>query len=368
MFSLSDYVLPAPATNKRFWYPAPDIHVWTPSIILKLLRNFGHVISNIYYSVHSESWDKFTPHTENYMAEYCSKTLTQLELYRRPQFLFDAPHTQFGNVKSLILHITSPPIIHEIQFIFPNMQYLSLNLFENHSTLDITIGFPSLKNLEIRMHVKFDPKANEIVKLVQLSPQLEKLLLWDLLPLNFEFIQCIRDCLPKLKYFYLRFGKCTDNVETFHLENTVDFSINSYRELKYIPFTFGKLERFHIQCKMTPCIAEFIAKNKHLKKLHLEGNIYDSEYSLLDLRLSNIEDLTINVYLIHFITSDTILRFLRECRSLKRFTLIISRDYSHLEFERYFSDAVKSKISKQTTIKPYGQWSFNTIGHITFTP
>lgn len=54
-------------------------------------------------------------------------------------------------------------------------------------------------------------------------------------------MQCVRDCLLKLEFFSVHLKTLPGNVETFHLENGLDFYFITDCDLKYIPF-----ERYHV--------------------------------------------------------------------------------------------------------------------------
>lgn len=57
-----------------------------------------------------------------------------------------------------------------------------------------------------------------------------------------------------------------------------------------------------------------------------------------------MEELTFDGFPVSHLSADTVLRILRECRSLKKLTLVFENDTL---FPTRINDAVKTKISKQ---------------------
>lgn len=331
--------------------------------MLKLLRNFGHVISHIHLNIIAPP--EFGPpfdhalevHIENYVAEYCSKSLRRFTFGDPPKFLFTENQTPFINVESIIFH--GYIRLHEVQFntIFPNLKHIELNVSHLFWKGFVDIAMPSLKNVFIDARASnrnrvLGLQENDIKKLLKLNPQIEDL---DLRIVGFSdvILQGFNENLPNLKRF--SFGTSSNyNVQRYHLDSVIDFTMHPFFKTLNIPFTFSKLERFEYFCKgirtIESCVFDFLAENKHLKSITLHGvSGRISELFHLDLVLTSIEELSIGIFPHTDFPSDLILNLFSESQSLRKLTLMVYES----TFES-LNDSVKSKIVKQE--RAYGEF------------
>lgn len=264
---------------------------------------------------------------KEYFVEYGPDSFIQMSLAHVTD-IFENVKKPFKNVKSI--HMEHCYFGREISFnrIFPNLQslrlgdnsYLCLSAFQIH--------FTSLVELAIHYCEEIDEATFE--KIFKLNPQLEKLELfypWN--DCTFKFISCIKECCPNLQYFGLGGLLPVDFkyvTESFHFDQVVKFAQKN--TLKFdIPFTFRKLK--HLTVRMSydrsisnEDISNFLNENEQLTTLELEvWNFVDlSHFFRNKILLSNIEELTIGILKID-IPSDSLIHFLTQNRSLKRFSL-----------------------------------------------
>lgn len=69
-------------------------------LLLKLLRNFGHLIRNLGIHVRTLN-DKLCIEIENYLVKYCSNSLQRLILVSKSKLLFENLQKPFQNIKQL---------------------------------------------------------------------------------------------------------------------------------------------------------------------------------------------------------------------------------------------------------------------------
>lgn len=337
-------------------YNPPDICAWKTLRTLKILRNFGNLISHIDLTpIDFRKWyPKWYPiYIENYIAEYCSKTLTKLSLSTLPNLLFKPISVPFTNLEMIYLGSNSRYLA--LKQSFPNLQGISLYLTQTNTPLEVNQHKAfDLKYLEVyvsdsQSQSETHLRENYILELLRSHPNLINLKMRHYMSYsNMLFVQFAHDNLLKLETLYLIIPKLPNNNETFHFENVVDFTIRtSFENLKHIPFTFGKLKRFsfNLNQRFEPCILDFISKNKHLKILYV-AKFVGCDYFYHELvSKTNIEELTIETREVYWLHSDKFIKFLRENQSLRKLTLNLELGHS-----RYLRDEIKAKITKKTKL------------------
>lgn len=335
--------------------------MWDPVKILKLLRNFGHVISHIFLNIEKDCHDyNFRPalviHIESYVAKYCSKSLRRFLLVEPPRFLFKENQTPFINVESI--NFSYYRRLCEVPFstIFPSLQHIELDI--SHSIwYDIVIAIPSMKKLSIdvtksRENRALELEENGIKELLKLNPQIEDLELIIHSKFTDVLFQGFNENLPKLQRFSLAMRA---NFQRYHSDSVIDFKMRPLSKFINIPCTFSKLERFEYDyyCDnaietIESCIFDFIAENKYLKSITLTSVRSEiSKLFQLDSVLKNIEELNVEIFYSDFppLSSDLILNLFSQSQSLKKLTLTA---YENV-FEN-LNDLVKSKIIKQEKV------------------
>lgn len=359
--------------------------MWVPVKALKLLTNFGHVVSHISLSLEStyESGFQhysFRPaliiiHIESYVARYCSKSLRRFTFDEPPRFLFKENQNSFINVERIDFFNYSPLCDVPFSKIFPNLKHIDLHIYRTVWDRSIHIAIPSVKNLHIdatlgRQNKDLNLAKNDINELLKLNPQIEdlKLKLSD----GFEFFfQDFNENMPMLQRFSLRMISYSID-QRYHSDSVIDFHMNSIYKLTNIPFTFSKLERFECNCwhddTIPSCIFDFIAENKHLKSITLDGvrhgiNTAINKLFQLVSVLTYIEELNIKIWPEREIErgtfdsppfpSDLILNLFSQSQCLKRLTLS-----SFLKIFENLDESVKSKIVKQ---EDNGSWLTITL-------
>lgn len=98
-------------------------------LLLKLLRNFGHLIRNLGISFRTLN-DKLCIEIENYLVKYCSNSLQRLILVSKSKLLFENLQKPFKNITALEIILVIDQNEDNIRFInesnFPNLQRIYL--------------------------------------------------------------------------------------------------------------------------------------------------------------------------------------------------------------------------------------------------
>lgn len=325
--------------------------------LMKLLRYFGHLISDIFLN-YDENIPTLTYtfryDIEQYVAKYCSETLTHLKLVARPKILFDDGAVRFTKVKTMKICEGYSLTLNSVPFAecFPNLYGLAWN---THSDIKlwpetITACLPSLRSLNISKYEcggRSRCPCDAIMKFWQLNPQLTKL------ELNHDPDKCctrilprIRDLLPNLKILKLTTSSlysCCRHDE-IHLENVVDLRLHLLRGCSIIPFQFTKLESFCVTyyCKQgQTAVSTFIERNEHLKSLHMSYCRNTSDLTkMIPILTDRIENLTITDYAVP--SSEFLYQLLTNIRSMRTLSLV-TRNYD----PSLLSDLIRSKICEQ---------------------
>ncbi|XP_055308566.1 uncharacterized protein LOC129572595 isoform X2 [Sitodiplosis mosellana] len=345
---------------------APDILVWNHVKALKILRNFGHVVSDILLHIESTNNHCFHPtlliHIESYVAKYCSKSLRRFRFVKFPRFLFKENQNSFINVERIDFSYCLPLCNIPFSTIFPNLKYIQCFFLPLRLHGSIPVSIPSVKKLSIYAILggpdrDLNLEKNCIDDLLKLNPQIEDLelaLYNEFKEVNF---QNFRENLPMLKRFILQMY-FNDIDQCYHFDSVVDFEMRSMSYIETgptnIPFTFSKLEHFKYDCcfdkTIASCIFDFLTKNKHLKSITLDGvrdenNTAIKKLFQLESVLTNIEELSIRIVgekMTSDLLSEHILNLFSKSQSLKKLNLTCYRTILD-----NLNDSVKLKIVKQ---------------------
>lgn len=103
-----------------------DLFIGTFQIILRFLRNFGHLITKLKFIGNSSfsSDEKFA--ISEYIEKYCSQTLADIHLIESNSYLTNDAKRTFPNVLKVTISSFSQLNISQIHRIFPNMLELAL--------------------------------------------------------------------------------------------------------------------------------------------------------------------------------------------------------------------------------------------------
>lgn len=345
--------------------------MWVPVKALKLLRNFGHVVSYIYLHLDSHYYSqyhsafqhyRFRPalenHIESYVAKYCSMSLRRFQFNEPPRLLFEENQNSFINVERIDFSNYSPLCDVPFSKFFPNLKHIQLYIYRTVWDRSILIAIPSMRSLYIyatfiSRNRDSNLEENDINELLKLNPQIEELEInlgdgfKDVIFQNFNVN------LPMLRKFSLR--SHPNNIDQrYHSDSVIDFVLKPSKKLTNISFTFNKLERF--KCSffndetIASCVFNFIEENKHLKSITLDGLFRGINTSIkklfqLDSVLTNIEELSIEFWdksMESVLLSEHILNLFSESQSVKKLTLT-----SYRKTLENLNDSVKSKIVKQ---------------------
>lgn len=305
----------------------------------KLLRNFGHTFSSLHFSffdidcIHTVYFRKF----ELYLVKYCwqslkhllftGRTLRLLDL-KRPfiniesiiaihcKFEDDLPFSiHFPNLKSLtLLNNQYEKRFPKIGFYFPLLTHISYTFSE--------YGYESLPN-QYQIH-----ENTQIIKLLQLNPQLEHLVLGKV---HYGgFLKGVLENLPKLRNLKILKGDSvllrnlqdtffSESVEYFHLQNECS-------PISHIPFNFPRLKSLVMKIEphiIDTTVFDFIAKHKQINSIYFDCLCGSNPEHLQFVNIpSTVEELTISyIYDLRGDMFYEFFHFLKAKCNLKKFSL-----------------------------------------------
>lgn len=288
---------------------------------LKIVRNFGHIISNLIIEYCSS--DTRAAKILFYVIKYCSKSLHTLMIrrYNSPlQSILKSNENPFTNLKKLYIRQCYHGESNLWKFdgvVFPNLQTLKFNL-NNMRSVDfispkMVYHIKSLKSFSFDdTYAQYNDKRiyTDIVDMIKLNTHLEKFeiaLLEQFDEQSFEALMRHLECLPNLRRLNLIFSgpESVFNVHgSYHFDNVVDFGLFNTPStfITKIPFTFNQLKRFTITTANITFsehlnhshIWDFLANNKHLTSIFLHGKVNGSFITNYEHFFSNVEELYIN--------------------------------------------------------------------------
>lgn len=297
---------------------------------------------------------------EQYLTQYCWQSLNFLSLSCHPtRALFNGTiKNPFANVYSLKME-SCCFFRSKVQFneYFPRLRFFQLdsNCYE---TRTVMIGNdPTLRALAVLK--EFDQA--EIVEMLKLNPQIQKLLLCS--NYSARLIRQLDEYLVLLECLCLRdlpseFAQMHD-FQPIHLDNVTEFAISTGQavvgagRLEKLPFTFRRLTHLSIvgPLHLTDNWFDFfgtIGDCKSIGLFDVSGNIT----KLFDLRnvQHGVECLNINWN--GEVSSDCVTEFLALNRSLKRFTLKICQPNTR-HFVKTIEPESKRKIFKLVSAQKF---------------
>lgn len=240
--------------------------------VLRILRNFGHVLNNIYIHIHFDAFKHYKydasnncefDKIESYLARYCAESLRYLSLC--------------GKKAKLLLRDVHQPLT--------NVTHLKIFL----------VG---------QQHL--------------------------------DILKCIwKDRLPQLKHLFIHNASICygyskpvhfDNMETFTMDNNV------VGMMQIFPFFFKRLKLLEFVCgiHINRDFCEFVRYMKHLTSIKIwcvteeKPGCFRKMLESPDL-VSTLEQILIRVY--HNMLPGDILNFLERSHKLKTFTIICEKSY-----------------------------------------
>lgn len=302
---------------------------------LKILRNFGHTISNLLIEFFPP--DIRMTKIPFYVIKHCSKSLQTLMIRNyvwHLQSIFKSIENPFTNLKKLLVQECR----HESNLwkfdgvVFPNLQTLKFNLNRMESVDFISpkmvYHIKSLKSFSFDdTMAQYNDKRiyTDIVDMIKLNTQLERFeiaLLEQFDEQSFQSLMRHLECLPNLRRLNLIFSgpESVFNVlGSYHFHNVVDFGLFNLPSTfaTKIPFTFNQLKRFTITNANKTFsehlhhahIWDFMVNNKHLTSIFLHGKVNGSFITNYEHVFSNVEELYIHKC--QNIPIDTVLDFFK---------------------------------------------------------
>lgn len=328
--------------SHRYFANGKGISTMRELCIFKILRNFGHLISNL--NLYMILYRKYKDKIECYVNKYCSKSVQTLRIYScgSPHNILKTDLNSFPNLKKLnIKYCHYEPNLWKFEHTaFPNLQTLKLNLNWMDSIDSPKIEFqtfPALKSFSFdgTMGHYYDMRNyTDVIEMIKLNTQLEKFeiaLLEHCDQQSFELLmQHIVEYLPNLQCLNLIFSGPTSVFsvrDSYHFDKVTDFGLFNIpiTFLTKIPFTFHKLKRFTITTAEKtftehlnyPQIWDFMANNKHLTSIFLHGKVNGSFITNYEYVFANVEELFIHKC--QDIPINTVLGFLKN--RLKLFSI-----------------------------------------------
>lgn len=215
--------------------------------ILPFLRAFGHLITSLQHITKSFDSVEDTEEITNYIMQYCSDTITELEL---------------GSLSAALATNSST--------VFKRLTKVKLCYWRSFDDTDINRNFPMLEELTIETSLpipdsmaKFYPKLQRFnlisipldrndasfKELLRFNPQLRELRLEIVLP--FRLLEFISNELKDLEYLsiHYRSGIVSSSRQKIHFENLKGFSIQTkdwFVQPHQTAITFSHLETLEI--------------------------------------------------------------------------------------------------------------------------
>lgn len=196
--------------------------------------------------------------------EYCSKSLTQLNLQRINNETWPLFIKPFEKVESLDIEIQTDSSGMNLSQMFPNLKRLRVYLLDETSIIDCEI--PHLKNLEIKFENQLWQKKKHILKLIENNPQIRSVVATSTPP---EFVKKVQELLPNLENITLIFADRRN--EPMHFANVKHCKLDKRSERTLKNLSFSQLETLEISYEYEfNVFHEFFRRHQNLSQLYIK--------------------------------------------------------------------------------------------------
>lgn len=242
----------------------PAIFIKNPTNLLKLLRNFGHIITNLGVNF-SQLNDNLCTEIENYLAEYCGNSLQRYTLIcRTTKIPFEYLPKPMKNITFLRINTLWNQKIDHIQFLnetnLPNVRKILIYGNGNQLPDSKKIHYENIEHFTICVH--------DEEKFPFSFGNLKHLILSGAIHLNDEFFECIGS-LKKLQ---------TLKIFRFSLEFK---SSDSFGKLLQLPNILSNIVEMQFECRYfmsSDPILQFLKQSRKLRRLSLH---FENDNTLL---------------------------------------------------------------------------------------
>lgn len=300
------------------------ICVYDALINFRLLRCFGHLISDL--AIHYD--DSHLIKLDQYVNKYCADSLNEIKLLNAKKEAMGhltKPFTKVEKVFIICGQLDSDSI--DFNTTFPEMRHLSIcsySHFDKH--------FPKLESLSIS-----EPayecsdilyRRRNVIEILRLNPQLGSLVLLDSEILDKVFIRSISEHVPSVQYLEINYNTLRYyNVNVIHFRNVQHLTLHTdHGFLLKCPLTFDQLKTLTIltanQFFIDSNFMELIYRHRStLTKLcikainHMCDPFKDLNRDELQAAMEQLVEVDLNKC---YLTMNEIINFLSICKMLKK--------------------------------------------------
>lgn len=280
--------IPLTRNVKKMEYNEFTIKIYDMATAIRYLRNFGHLTQHIIvYNIDYHQQRSWTQNIIEYINEYCSESLRELELMFYGTFnnTWKKPFTKLTKIEfgGKCYWIDSLNNINSSE-IFPLLSEIYIGKIELNSSICLANNFPHLEYVHLdRIDSNFD--EDSFRKFFEMNPQIRSLKLNYVNSLAFLYL--VDKMLPNLEHLDMTVGKDVlreTELGDVHFKNVKNCSVDfDYQHSKYIPIIFDQAEElaFHKFFPDELSFVEFMTKNHNVKFLNLLSGGFSLEQWML---------------------------------------------------------------------------------------
>lgn len=318
---------------------------------LQILRIFGSLISQIRCD-----WNMCPIHLTDYLNNFCSETLSDIELYIFSKNALDSFKNPFTMVKTVRINLKCSVLnlvhMNSLVQLFPKMREL---LLSDHGFLTFTYNgfivnhFPYLEYMEIKNSILGRYRYSrhngyiEVFKtFLRLNPQLKHLCLSNVDRTELEVLKFLSESehsLERLELYEI-------NIKNRDFFNNTNGEKIHLRNLKYLfmeciypgqirygnPFLCDQLEKFEVKfdCSLREWFYEFVQNNSSIRKLKIALTHDHPDFSRLVQYLPLLEEISLNWSILSF---DEVFYIITLFKSLKYCYFFAHTNFEYKQLE-----------------------------------
>lgn len=273
--------------RKKLEYSEFSINIYDMATAIRYLRNFGHLVQHIIvYNTDYKQHRSWNQNIIEYVTEYCSESLKDLELWFYGTFnnTWKKPFTKLTKIEfhGKCHWIESTNNIKCGSEMFPSLNEILIDNIESEKSLCLAFNFPHLKNVHLG---NINSNSDRYKTFFEMNSQIKSLKI-DYVN-SLPFLHSFSETLPNLEHLDITIGK--DVLHEFelgdiHIRNVKNCSVDlKNQHSNHIPFVFDNAEEITIHRFLSSetQIVNFMTKHHNVQVLNLKSGGFNLEQWML---------------------------------------------------------------------------------------
>lgn len=320
----------------RLSVPQSEITLFDNQMILKTMKYLGSGLRKVTIYYNKVTYGNEIEVIGKYINEYCHDTLEELQLSGSDETSLNYMKNPFKRIERVSLLFGLPEYDEDtlpMNELFPALRNLTLVLGYDENDY-IACNFPHLEHVYLHLTYAFY-RTSSITDMITANPQIRTI---NVRGSSTEFLQFLSESLPNLQVLTL--GSSQKNNHAIHFASVEKFVVNNLKGSP-INVTFSQLNELEIICDADNIEDwnEFIRRHPNVTVFRMRYlEITDEQFERLAMRLSNVQQMSVDHAKGNFIGAQAIIRFIESHKQLRKFDLHFRTEAATELFKTNFSN------------------------------